>query len=228
MSKFVSAGTDADSRPPPDAAWLKAQQEVEARRKSKVAEDGSQDGGKSLYEVLQQNKAAKQEAFEESIRLKNQFRPLDEDEVDFLDSVLESKRAEEDAVKQQTAEQLEAFRKQRALAEQALLDQHATDEATKADVPVGKNVWTTQKKKRRRDKKDEGEGEFEVNPKARKLSPLTADSKVSDTDQPDSTSSEHQNAGPEAKVSPDRPQTGPPKATPIALGLGDYSSDDDD
>jgi hypothetical protein len=56
--------------------------------------------------------AAKQEAFEESIKLKNQFRKLDDDEVDFLDSVLESTRAKEDAVKRETVEQLRLFRKQ--------------------------------------------------------------------------------------------------------------------
>jgi hypothetical protein len=55
--------------------------------------------------------AAKQEVFEESIRLKNQFRALDEDEVEFLDSVLESTRAEEERVKRETAEGLEAFRR---------------------------------------------------------------------------------------------------------------------
>lgn len=58
MSRFVSAGTDADSKVP-DEAWLKAQQEVEAQRKPKPSEPGQQEGGKSLYEVLQQNKGRK-------------------------------------------------------------------------------------------------------------------------------------------------------------------------
>jgi FAM192A/Fyv6, N-terminal domain len=56
--------------------------------------------------------AAKQEAFEEANRLKNQFRALDEDEIEFLDSVLESTRREEDRVKRETAEKLQSFRKQ--------------------------------------------------------------------------------------------------------------------
>ena len=55
MSRFVSAGTDADSRPRDDV-WLKAQLEVESQRKPKPSEDGKQEGGKSLYEVLQANK----------------------------------------------------------------------------------------------------------------------------------------------------------------------------
>ena len=65
--------------------------------------------------------AAKQEAFEESIRLKNQFRNLDEDEVEFLDSVLESTRAKEEAVKKETREQLEIFRRQQEETDQTLI-----------------------------------------------------------------------------------------------------------
>ena len=56
MARFISAGTDADSKPRDDA-WLQAQKEVEAQRKPKpVIKPGEQEGGKSLYEVLQQNK----------------------------------------------------------------------------------------------------------------------------------------------------------------------------
>ena len=57
MSRFVSAGgSDAESRPLADnAAWVKAQQQVEALRKPKPKET-TQEGGKSLYEVLEANK----------------------------------------------------------------------------------------------------------------------------------------------------------------------------
>lgn len=81
------------------------------------------------------------------MRLKNQFRALDEDEVDFLDSVLESTRAEEAAVKKDTADQLEVFRKQREEAEKALLG------PTSSDVtPAVEEEWTIPARKRRRDK----------------------------------------------------------------------------
>ncbi|KAL2430814.1 hypothetical protein ABEF95_013627 [Exophiala dermatitidis] len=228
MSRFVSAGTDAESKVP-DEAWLKAQQEVEAQRKPKPSEPGQQEGGKSLYEVLQQNKAAKQEAFEESIRLKNQFRPLDEDEIEFLDSVLEADRAKENAVKQETAEQLEAFRKQRALAEQALLDQQAREAAENVDTTVGKNVWTTQKKKRRRDK--DGESAENMNPKARKLSSSTDDRKPASAEKPPTATSTRPSP-PEPSSEREKSQTEVqsihPKPAAIGLDLGDYSSDDDD
>ncbi|KAJ9627621.1 hypothetical protein H2203_002833 [Taxawa tesnikishii (nom. ined.)] len=117
MSRFVSGGT-IDQPFERDEAWLKAQEEVEVKRRQRE-EEGRQEGAKSLYETLQANKAAKQEAFEESIRLKNQFRSLDDDEVEFLDSVLESTRAKENAVKKETAEQLGLFRKQQEEVEAA-------------------------------------------------------------------------------------------------------------
>lgn len=90
---------------------------------------------------------AKQEAFEEKMRLKNQFRALDEDEVDFLDSVLESTRAQEAAVKKDTADQLEVFRKQREEAEKAMLG------PTSSEVtPEEEEEWSIPARKRRRDK----------------------------------------------------------------------------
>jgi len=96
--------------------------------------------------VISSRLVAKQEAFEEKTRLKNQFRALDEDEVDFLDSVLESTRAQEAAVKKETADQLEIFRKQREEAEKAMLG------PTSSEVTPAEEEWTISARKRRRDK----------------------------------------------------------------------------
>ncbi|EAU38842.1 conserved hypothetical protein [Aspergillus terreus NIH2624] len=145
-SGFVSAGTDQEPIERDDE-WLRVQKELEEERRRK-AELGKQDGGKSLYEVLQQNKMAKQEAFEEKIKLKNQFRSLDEDEVEFLDSIMESTRAQEAAVKKETAEQLELFRRQREEAEKTLLEEGSADVAPSAE---GED-WKIPARKRRRDK----------------------------------------------------------------------------
>ncbi|KAL4893888.1 N-terminal domain of NEFA-interacting nuclear protein NIP30-domain-containing protein [Aspergillus ambiguus] len=145
-SGFVSAGTDQEPIER-DEEWLRVQQELEEERRRK-AELGKQDGGKSLYEVLQQNKMAKQEAFEERIKLKNQFRSLDEDEVEFLDSIMESTRAQEAAVKKETAEQLELFRRQREEAEKTFLEEGSADVAPTAE---GED-WKIPARKRRRDK----------------------------------------------------------------------------
>ncbi|RAL11542.1 uncharacterized protein BO97DRAFT_470988 [Aspergillus homomorphus CBS 101889] len=145
-SGFVSAGTDQEPVERDDD-WYRVQQELEEERRRK-AELGKQDGGKSLFEVLQQNKMAKQEAFEEKIKLKNQFRSLDEDEVDFLDSIMESTRAKEAAVRKETAEGLELFRRQREEAEKTLLEDTSADVVPAAE---GED-WKLPARKRRREK----------------------------------------------------------------------------
>ena len=53
-SGFVSGGT-TDQPIERDNEWLEAQQEIEATRRRKE-EESRQEGGKTLYEVLQQNK----------------------------------------------------------------------------------------------------------------------------------------------------------------------------
>ena len=53
-SGFVSGGT-TDAPIERDDEWLKAQQEIEANRRRKE-EEGRQEGGKTLYDILQGNK----------------------------------------------------------------------------------------------------------------------------------------------------------------------------
>ncbi|KAK6958390.1 hypothetical protein Daesc_001189 [Daldinia eschscholtzii] len=53
---------------------------------------------------------AKQAAFEEKARLSNQFRALDDDEIDFLEGVRDERRVEEERVKRETEERLASFR----------------------------------------------------------------------------------------------------------------------
>lgn len=112
------------------AEWAAVQSQVDARRQtphpgsigSSMVGDGagtististSEADTRSLYEVLQANKAAKQAAFEEANKIKNQFRPLDEDDVEFLDEVRARKRAEERRARREEEEGLERFRKAR-------------------------------------------------------------------------------------------------------------------
>lgn len=54
-SGFVSGGT-TDTPIERDHEWLQAQQEIEATRRRKH-EESQQADGKSLYEILQQNKS---------------------------------------------------------------------------------------------------------------------------------------------------------------------------
>lgn len=95
--------------------------------------------------------AAKQEAFEEANKLKNQFRALDEDEIEYLDSVMESTRKEEDRVRKETREGLELFRKQ-----QEEQDKKARGQQNAGDGEAGiGDGWTAgsgRKRKRAKDK----------------------------------------------------------------------------
>ncbi|KAI1467643.1 uncharacterized protein F4812DRAFT_430340 [Daldinia caldariorum] len=54
--------------------------------------------------------AAKQAAFEEKTRISNQFRALDDDEIDFLEGVRDERRVEEERVRRETEERLASFR----------------------------------------------------------------------------------------------------------------------
>ncbi|GAB0134600.1 hypothetical protein EsDP_00002965 [Epichloe bromicola] len=129
-NRFVSGGTigppgdqaipQDDSRPArPHMAdttteWAAVQQELENARKARAEQRVKAASGeeRSLYDVLQANKAAKQAAFEEQNRIKNQFRALDEDEIDFLDEVKAAKRMEEERVRREMEDGLRAFREQ--------------------------------------------------------------------------------------------------------------------
>ncbi|PYI13294.1 hypothetical protein BO86DRAFT_389477 [Aspergillus japonicus CBS 114.51] len=247
-SGFVSAGTDQEPVERNDE-WHRVQQELEEERRRK-AELGKQDGGKSLFEVLQQNKMAKQEAFEEKIKLKNQFRSLDEDEVDFLDSILESTRAKEAAVKKETAEGLELFRRQREEAEKTLLEDTAADVVPAAE---GED-WKLPARKRRREKSKDllvpGKkrkslsGDSAGSPKGEQAPPTTSKEPRVDESLPKSTSA-HQitetgtqkplrvaesaaNSGQpvEKSTSANSPVQKPAaNSSSLSLGLAGYSSD---
>ena len=169
--------------------------------------------------------AAKQAEFEESIRLKNQFKSLDEDDVDFLDSVLESERAKEDAVKRETAEQLDKYRKHQAAAQTVDLKVQSSTAAPSKD----KDAWVT--KKRRKKELD--------NPisKLRKTSTGTAKeptapeaAEASVKSERSEVTKEKRDMPPENEASSTPPpvvSTSTPASNASALGLDAYSSDED-
>ncbi|OCK80644.1 hypothetical protein K432DRAFT_382005 [Lepidopterella palustris CBS 459.81] len=148
MSRFVSGGT-IDEPVERDDEWAKAQQELEEARRRREEEAGQQDG-RSLFEILQANKVAKQEAFEEAHKLKNQFRALDDEEVEFLDSVLESTRAAEAAIRKETTEKLDIFRKQREEAEKAALE----DQSGSSAAIIEEEQWIASGSRKRKKGKE--------------------------------------------------------------------------
>lgn len=89
--------------------------------------------------------------------MKNQFRNLDEDEIEFLDSVLESTRAKEEAVKKETTEQLDVFRRQQEEADKALLSEAtSTNDASPLGLTSSESQWAINARKRKRAKEKEG------------------------------------------------------------------------
>lgn len=56
------------------------------------------------------NAEAKQSAFDEANKIRNQFRALDDDEIDFLDEVKARQREDEARLRRETEAGLEAFR----------------------------------------------------------------------------------------------------------------------
>ncbi|KAF9452662.1 hypothetical protein P691DRAFT_803781 [Macrolepiota fuliginosa MF-IS2] len=76
--------------------------------------------GRSLAEKLAANRIAKQEEWEEKNKLANQFRALEEDEIQFLDSIRQRQEAEERQRKQEDGEELKQFKQAVAARENSL------------------------------------------------------------------------------------------------------------
>ncbi|KXH35238.1 hypothetical protein CSIM01_11192 [Colletotrichum simmondsii] len=130
------------------AEWDLVQKELDAERKRREeARVKSVEGGeKSLYDVLQANKAAKQAAFEEANKIRNQFRALDDDEIGFLDEVREAKRAEEERVRRETEEGLVAFRRAQGTGPKRAIgdgdeEGEKGDERGEEEEGEGEGVW---------------------------------------------------------------------------------------
>lgn len=193
--------------------------------------------------------AAKQEAFEESIRLKNQFRNLDEDEIEFLDSVLESTRAQEAAIKRETNEQLDLFRRQQEEVDKALST--TNDDVDDAIVSRSNNSptstefqWAINARKRKRTEREGLKGvkirksstsETSVALKSDPRSALThakVDLEVIDNNRYKSD----EDASPTNPVSSPNPvdshtTSSVPETNQVvklSLGLADYSSDEEE
>ncbi|KAL1647537.1 hypothetical protein SLS61_007363 [Didymella pomorum] len=216
-SGFVSGGT-ADAPIERDDEWKQAQREIEEKRREKE-ELGKQNEGKSLYEVLQANK----EAFEQAARYKLHV-TLDDDEADYLEGILETKRKEEANVKKETREGLELFRRQQEEAERKAL------EADNEEAPEEDQIqWAAPGRKRKKGP----ESSLLKGVKLRKSSSTTDEKTTGGTagdrkkDTGDTTVS---SAAKPFASAPTVSAVAPPSKVPtaLALGLGYASSDDDD
>jgi hypothetical protein len=161
--------------------------------------------------------------------LTNQFRSLDEDEIEFLDSVQEAVRAKELAEKRATKEGLEEFRKQQEEAERAAKEQDGA-----VSPPTVSESWSVGPRKRKKGKEKDAIGGLKI----RRTSTGEQAKKLEDTPKlvaikPDNqtASSKAQEQQSSIKEQSDEKPTSTSSASPPALaaglGLGAYSSDED-
>ena len=184
--------------------------------------------------------------------MKNQFRTLDEDEVEFLDSLLESTRAREEALKKETNEQLEVFHRQRQEAEKSALASGDANDPNRVEAasPTEEEQWSIPGRKRRRTKEKDSlpgiklrKASSGTKPASSNLEGKPAVGKVNNTKSPaeivressDSTKPTAEETGkgkdgkPDSYASPSTQKSMAelPKPASSALGLGAYDSDED-
>ncbi|KAJ9138383.1 hypothetical protein NKR23_g8539 [Pleurostoma richardsiae] len=209
-------------------AWAEVQAQLDAERRERLERRQQEQAGggeqRSLYDVLQANKAAKQAAFEEAARLRNQFRALDDDEVEFLDEVAERRRREEEERRREEEEGVRGFR-----------ERQRREEGGAGGGEEGEEEWGFAAgggRKRKREK----EREKGIKGLKRRVSEVGEDDKT----KPASGGSEEK-AGTTSTAGKDadrKREAAPPAATKVPqnvvpeskkpkIGLVDYGSDDD-
>ncbi|CAE6455585.1 hypothetical protein ACGC1H_005788 [Rhizoctonia solani] len=108
-SRFVTQTEIDSAKERRDEQWKAAYARLGQEPPPQPTEDPEYDG-RSLYERLQANKIAKQEQWEEKNKLSNQFRALEEDEIHFLDGLVDEKIIKERKRKEEENEELKGFR----------------------------------------------------------------------------------------------------------------------
>ncbi|ROW05095.1 hypothetical protein VSDG_00573 [Cytospora chrysosperma] len=160
-SSAATTATDNSDKKSEQWAAVQAQLEAERLQRQRAREEAAGLETRSLFDVLQANKAAKQAAFEEANKIKNQFRPLDDDEVEFLEDVRSRRREEEERLRRETEEGLRGFRERQRLVGPGAGD---GDEELKGGGDGGGGSgggggggWSVGRKRKRR-KDDHGDG----------------------------------------------------------------------
>ncbi|KAI1086950.1 hypothetical protein F5B19DRAFT_477287, partial [Rostrohypoxylon terebratum] len=232
--------------------WEAVQRDLEAERRRReearrAQVEGGAGGERSLYDVLQANKAAKQAAFEEQNRIRNQFRALDDDEIEFLDDVQEKRREEEERVKRETEERLARFREAQKMGASGASEAaggevgegEIVEDAKIEDVAIEDPVfWSGAGKKRKRDKESKSivkgvKRRVSVNERDSKVAAVAETEKKRDEGRTKTTLATDTDDKSKAPAATDQtkapaPKPIPEKAKPSLVSLVDYGSDDDD
>ena len=156
--------------------------------------------------------------------MKNQFRTLHEDEVEFLDSVLASTREKEEAVKKDTHAQLELFRQRQGREDEATEAEPdakpSQDGPGSAVSPIDPVDWNQASKKRKKGPKPKPS-------KSMKMRRLSVDKPPSSNGTKEGVKFTHEAAREEILGQGHTRQLGARReALARSLGLDDYDSDD--
>ena len=180
--------------------------------------------------------------------MRNQFRSLDEDEVEFLDSVLESTRAKEAEVRKETSQQLDAFREQQRQTESSASQQDAEP------AVEGAESWATGPRKRKKGRestiggvklrrvstseKQETSSAMAQTKRDRPAEATTDEAKIQEAEAAQATSSRPNDAAPKGLAASSKVKSSPkidekdpstaPSPPAVGLGLAAYSSDEDE
>ncbi|KAI1504573.1 hypothetical protein F5X99DRAFT_19309 [Biscogniauxia marginata] len=184
--------------------------------------------------------AAKQAAFEEQNRIRNQFRALDDDEIDFLDGIRDERRVEEDRVRRETEERLASFRRAQKSADRAAAPSSSAADEEGAEQEEAAESWGAGAAGRKRKRERERDLRGVVKGVKRRASggeaaKETADAKAAPEPPSTTTTTTTTAAAVDKSKDADKPvdTKNAPNATSAAaakpkLGLVDYGSDEDD
>ncbi|KAG5518460.1 hypothetical protein PMAC_002855 [Pneumocystis sp. 'macacae'] len=98
--------------------WEEAERRIRAAKNP--VENGPPVDHRSLYEKLQANKIIKEEEYQESWKLSNLIRTLNDEEIDFLDKLRKEKIKVEEETKKSVEEGLKVFKRAREQFDQSM------------------------------------------------------------------------------------------------------------
>ncbi|RKP22764.1 NEFA-interacting nuclear protein NIP30 [Syncephalis pseudoplumigaleata] len=104
---FVSQDTLDEQRRAREEEWRK----VHAKEGEAPPMEEAPYDPRPLYEKLQEQKQKKEDAFQEATRLANLVHRLDDDEIDFLQTIQSEEKAREKSKLEQERMELDAFRR---------------------------------------------------------------------------------------------------------------------
>jgi ATPase subunit of ABC transporter with duplicated ATPase domains len=161
--------------------------------------------------------------------LKNQYRALDDDEAEFLDSVLEGSLKKEAEVQKETLEQLDAFRRRQEEAERRAFEEEQREGKDKEREGETHAQWVAAGRKRKKGR--ELLKGVKIRRKSEAAEELAKEKKEEEKLVKETAPDDVKKVMPDAKSAPGKPASTSPPLKPsglVALNLGYASSDEED